>query len=166
MWDWFGFFSVVYTNSFHDFFLKFQPTVCTFIFICLYKKEKLPSAKLNKLYCTYVLPLLLLVVIFPLRGDFCWHVQDISRVQIFFPKVAVFSIIICGEMSQGLLGFYIKRIKIRVFLDFFVIVFRGTYTPYLVVSCWIRSMFIFFILNFFWCYNRSMEPKQIQHKNK
>ena len=121
--------SVVYTNSFHDFFLKFQPTVCTFIFICLYKKEKLPSAKLNKLYCTYVLPLLLLVVIFPLRGDFCWHVQDISRVQIFFPKVAVFSIIICGEMSQGLLGFYIKRIKIRVFLDFFVIVFRGTYTP-------------------------------------
>ena len=79
------------------------------------------------LNCTNVLLLLLLVVIFPLRRDFCWHVQDISRVQIFFfLKVAVFSIIICGEMSQGLLGFYIKRIKIRVFLDFVVIVFRGS----------------------------------------
>ena len=114
------FLSIVYTSSFTIFSSNFSP-----LYVYIYFYLFVALCKIVQMYYYYYLSLF-----FHLDGIFAGTFKtsaEQSANTYFFLKVAVFSIIICGEMSQGLLGFYIKRIKIRVFLDFVVIVFRGMY---------------------------------------
>ena len=142
------FLSVVHTSSFTIFSSNFSPLyvhIYFYLFVCC-----------PLLNCTNVLLLLLLVVIFPLRRDFCWHVQDISRLQIFFlsKSCCVLHYYMWGNEPRAIRLLY-KKDKNKSFPGFccnsfsrYILIIRQV-----VVSCWIRSRFIFFMSNFFWCYS-------------